>query len=99
MGDDSKVVADGLPPPKEHPSRKGLALEVARKRKEITCPELAGESGRARLVVLATEVGGRWSSETAQFLVFLGMGPRLDTCQRSCRETLHGHGPGGGRDY
>ena len=37
--------------------KKGLALEVARKRKEMTCPELAGEGGRARLVVLATEVG------------------------------------------
>ena len=40
-------------------SRKGLALEVARKSKEITYPELAGGVGRARLVVFATEVGGR----------------------------------------
>ena len=31
-------------------------------------PELSGEGGRARLVVLAAEVGGRWSTETAQFL-------------------------------
>ena len=30
--------------------------------------ELSGEGGRARLVVLAAEVGGRWSVETAQFL-------------------------------
>ena len=36
----------------------GLALEAARKRKEMTYPELAGEGGRARLVVLAIEVGG-----------------------------------------
>ena len=46
----------------------GAALEVARRRKEATCPELSGEGGRARLVVLAAEVGGRWSAETAQFL-------------------------------
>ena len=40
----------------------------ARRRKERTYPELSGEGGRARLVVLATEVGGRWSDETAKFL-------------------------------
>ena len=45
-------------------------LEVARRRKETTYPELSGE-GRARLVVLAAEVGGRWNSETAQFLTAL----------------------------
>ena len=31
-------------------------------------PELSGEGGRARLVVLAVEVGGRCCEETAQFL-------------------------------
>ena len=42
------------------------------KRKEDTYPELTGEGGRARLVVLvAAEVGGRWSSETVQFLCSL----------------------------
>ena len=40
---------------------------VARRRKERTYPELAGDGGRARLVVLAAE-GGRWSDETADFL-------------------------------
>ena len=30
--------------------------------------ELSGAGGRARLVVLAATVGGRWSQETAQFL-------------------------------
>ena len=49
----------------------GAALEVGRRRKEATCPELSGEGGRARLVVLAAEVGGRWSAETAQFLTAL----------------------------
>ena len=58
--------------------RKGLALEVARKRKEVTYPELAGEGGRARLVVLATEVGGRWSSEAAQFLSSLAWAKTRD---------------------
>ena len=38
---------------------------------EGTNPELSGEGGRARLVVLAAEVGGRWSAETAQFLTAL----------------------------
>ena len=46
-------------------------LEVAPRRKETTYPELSGEGGRARLVVLAAEVGGRWNSETAQFLTAL----------------------------
>ena len=41
-----------------------------RRRKERTCPELSGEGGRARLVVLAAEVGGR-SEETAKFLAAL----------------------------
>ena len=46
----------------------GAALQRAKRRKEATHPELSGEGGRARLVVLAAEVGGRWSVETAQFL-------------------------------
>ena len=41
----------------------GVALSAARRRKEHTYPELSGEGGRARLVVLAAEVGGRWSGE------------------------------------
>ena len=49
----------------------GAALDAARKRKEDTYPELTGENGRTRLVVLAAEVGGRWSGETAQFLCAL----------------------------
>ena len=49
----------------------GAVLEVARRRKEATYPELSGETGRARLVVLAAEVGGRWNKETAQFITAL----------------------------
>ena len=52
-------------------TRAGVALAAARRKKERTYLELTGEGGRARLVVLAAEVGGRWSVETAQFLVAL----------------------------
>ena len=52
-------------------TRAGVALAAARRTKERTYPELTGKGGRARLVVLAAEVGGRWSAETAQFLVAL----------------------------
>ena len=37
--------------------RPGVALEQARRTKEATCPELEGDEGRARLVVLAAEAG------------------------------------------
>ena len=53
------------------PDRDGAVLVEARRRKERTCPKLSGEGGRARLVVLAAEVGGRWSAETAKFLAAL----------------------------
>ena len=49
----------------------GVALAEARRRKEHAHLELSGEGGRARLVVLGVEVGGRWSSETSQFLAAL----------------------------
>ena len=49
-------------------ARDGVALHAARRRKERTYPELVGPHSRARLVVLAGEVGGRWSAETAMFL-------------------------------
>ena len=49
----------------------GVALASARQRKERTYPELSGEGGRATLVVLAAEVGGRWSTEARDFLVAL----------------------------
>ena len=52
-------------------TRAGVALAAARRTKERTYPELTGEGGRARLVVLGAEVGGRWLAETAQFLVAL----------------------------
>ena len=45
-----------------------MALAAARQNKARTYPELSGADGRARLVVLAAEVGGRWSEETRKFL-------------------------------
>ena len=44
------------------------SLLRARRRKARTYPELVGPHRRARLVVLAVEVGGRWSDETRSFL-------------------------------
>ena len=46
----------------------GAAMAQARVRKEHTYPELAQAHGRARLVVVACEVGGRWSDEALSFL-------------------------------
>ena len=46
----------------------GVALAALRQRKERRYPELVGRRGRARLVVLAVEVRGRWSQETQRFL-------------------------------
>ena len=48
--------------------RDGVALLTARRKKERTHPELIGPHARARLVVLAGEVGGRWSEETRSLL-------------------------------
>ena len=45
----------------------GAALQAARRRKERRYAELARRFGRARLVVLAVEVCGRWSQETFFF--------------------------------
>ena len=50
------------------PSTDGVALSAARRRKERAYPELVGPHRRARLVVLAGEVGGRWSEETQSFI-------------------------------
>ena len=56
----------------------GAAIQAAHRRKERTYPELVGEGGRARLVTLAGEVGGRWSIETANFLRALAVAKARD---------------------
>ena len=58
----------------------GAALVTARRRKERAYPELVGPRNRAKLVVLAGEVGGRRSEETATFL-------RLLAAARARRES------------
>ena len=49
-------------------NRDGVALATARRRKERTYPELIAPWSRCRLVVMANEAGGRWSSEALAFL-------------------------------
>ena len=46
----------------------GAVLGRGRRRKERVYTELTGRHGRARLLVLACETGGRWSPETQCFL-------------------------------
>ena len=48
----------------------GAALRIARRSKARTYPELT-QGGRARLVVFAMELGGRWSEEAATFIRML----------------------------
>ena len=49
----------------------GLRLAAARRRKERAYPEFVAPRSHCRLVVLATEVGGRWSTEALVFLRLL----------------------------
>ena len=62
----SPVNRQGVPQPNCQ-AQDGAQLQEARRRKERKYRELlAGR--RARLVVVALEVGGRWSEESASFL-------------------------------
>ena len=63
----SPIRANGLPTSNAH-ARNGIALARARRRKERTYPELVGEGSRCRLVVVAIETGGRFSTEAINFL-------------------------------
>ena len=65
----SPLQTDGRPHPHAD-SRVGVALARAHRSKETTYPELI-ESSRLRLLVVAVEVGGRISAETAKLLVDL----------------------------
>ena len=62
----SPIRGDGQPRPM-CATHDGAALAQARRRKQRTYPEFGGQ-GRARLVVLAAEVGGRWSEEARAFV-------------------------------
>ena len=59
----------------------GVALTEARRRKERAYPELVGPRSRAKFVVLAGEVGQRWSVETTMFL-------RLAAARARCGSAL-----------
>ena len=48
--------------------RDGVALDEAQRRKERTYPEVVQSGRRAKLVVIAGEVGGRWSNEAVSFI-------------------------------
>ena len=63
----SPVRADGEPRG-QCARQDGAALAEAHRLKHRTYPELSGSQGRARLVVLAAEVGGRWSEEARSFV-------------------------------
>ena len=65
----------------------GAALRQAHTRKVRTCPEVAGEGGKARLVVLAAEVGGRWLEETEEFLSSLTWAKVAEDLQRDGRRS------------
>ena len=65
----------------------GVALREARRRKERTYPELCQGNGRARLVVIAGEVGGRWSEETKTFLWSLTYAKASSVPRRMCRSA------------
>ena len=65
----------------------GAALEEARRKKENTYPELAGDRGLARLVVFAAEVGGRWSDKTANFLSALSKA-KAETAPEAVRDQV-----------
>ena len=62
----------------------GVALMDARRRKERTYPELVGHNRRARLVVLAVEVGGRWSQDLKHFVSQLARAKARGDAQSRC---------------
>ena len=63
----SALRRDGVPHSRAA-NHNGAVLDAARCRKERIYPELTGQFGRTRLVVLAGEVAGRWSEESRDFL-------------------------------
>ena len=62
------LTREGVAKPRWATENGGASLVRACTLKERRYPEVAGAEGRARLVVLGGEVGGRFSDETAHFL-------------------------------
>ena len=71
------LTAEGLPHPGAA-TRDGAVAERARQDKEDTYPELVGSS-RCKLVVVAVEMGGRWSAEAADFVERLAYAKARET--------------------
>ena len=63
----SALRRDGVPHSRAE-NHDGAVLDAARRRKERTYPELTGQFGRTRFIVLAGEVAGKWSEESRDFL-------------------------------
>ena len=68
LANDTSMVS---PPPRWHHEARSCStprcgIGKGRKTKEASHPELVGDEGRAWLIVLAAEVGGRRSGETAE---------------------------------
>ena len=73
----SPLTGRGQPHPRTS-SENGCQLTLARQRKERKYPELLA-NGRCKLVVLAIEVGGRWSPEAASFISSLAEAKSRET--------------------
>ena len=71
--------------------RDGVPLDEARQRKERTYLELVQPDRRAKLVVIAGEVGERWSNEGSVIHQALGQGTRSRVTrgfEKTCRTSL-----------
>ena len=84
----SAIQGDGQPQ-RGAADRDGVALKRARRKKETTYPELVQPGSRARLV-LALEVGGRWSQEARTFVAVARRGPHQ--VGAACDAAAHGTG-------
>ena len=83
----SPIQRDACPRPGAE-AEPGLAIAQAEERKRRTYPEF-GHQARCRLVVLALEVGGRWSTATQAFLRDLARGRALASPLQSRAALAH----------
>ena len=81
------IQPDGCPRPGAD-TEPGLALTQAEERKSRTYPEF-GQQARCKLVVLALEAGGRWSTATQTFLRALARGRALASPSHSRTALAH----------
>ena len=65
-----------------------IRLKAARRRKEAKYPELL-DTRRCRLVVVAMEIGGRWSEEAWTFLTLLAEAKARSAPRGSQRSTQY----------